>query len=131
MIKIMKKFFNILLSDSNKISTKRLIGLICLVMFIAYGIVGLIIPFNVHFWIFYVSLCTVTIWIAFRFMTSEKVLKYDVIGKLTKFSPLTNAVHEAIRMEEQLDGVIQPDITGATQTNLTQTERDLLGMNEN
>jgi hypothetical protein len=125
----MKKFFNTMLSDSNKVSTKRFIGLICLIMFVAYGIMGLIVPFNVNFWIFYVSLCTITIWIAFKFMTSEKILKYDVIGKLSKFAPLKEAVYEAITTEEKLDGVIQPEqLSGATGTELTQTEKDLLGI---
>lgn len=129
MKKIMKKFFNTMLSDSNKVSTKRFIGLICLIMFVAYGIMGLIVPFNVNFWIFYVSLCTITIWIAFKFMTSEKILKYDVIGKLSKFAPLKEAVYEAITTEEKLDGVIQPEqLSGATGTELTQTEKDLLGI---
>jgi len=106
----MKKFFNILLSDSNKISTKRFIGLLCLAMFIAYGIVGLIKPFNEYFWIFYVSLCTITIWIAFKFMSAEKILKYDVIGKLSKFSPIKDAVYDAIVTEDEIDDAIQPDV---------------------
>ena len=102
----MKKFFNILLSDSNKISTKRFIGLLCLTMFIAYGIVGLIKPFNEYFWIFYVSLCTITIWIAFKFMSAEKILKYDVIGKLSKFSPIKDAVYDAIVTEDEIDDAL-------------------------
>ena len=127
----MKKFFNILLSDSNKVSTKRFIGLICLIMFVAYGIVGLIIPFNVNFWIFYVSLCTITIWIAFRFMTAEKILKYDVIGKLSKFTPISEAVNEAINTENQLDGAIQPNqLTGSTGNQLTAREKALLGQGQ-
>ncbi len=107
----MKKFLNILLSDSNKISTKRFIGMICLVMFIAYGIVGLIKPFNVQFWIFYVSLCTITIWIAFKFMSSEKILKYDVITKLTKFGAAKEVVDGFIGNENVIDNLIQPDDT--------------------
>lgn len=127
----MKKFFNTMLSDSNKVSTKRFIGLICLIMFVAYGIMGLIVPFNVNFWIFYVSLCTITIWIAFKFMTSEKILKYDVIGKLSKFAPIKDAVYDAIVTEEQLDGVIQPDqLSGITGTNLSKREKALLGLGE-
>lgn len=112
----MKKFFQILLSDSNKFSTKRFIGLVSLFMFIAYGIMGLVRPFNVNFWIFYVSLSTITIWIAFRFMTAEKILKYDVIGKLSKFGMVKDVVDEAIYNEDQLDGVIQPENSATTQT---------------
>jgi len=123
----MKKFFNILLSDSNKVSTKRFIGLICLIMFIAYGIVGLIRPFNEYFWIFYVSLCTITIWIAFKFMSAEKILKYDVIGKLSKFAPVKDAVYDAIMTEGQIDGAIQPD---ETSTELTSREKKLLGLGD-
>ena len=130
----MKKFFNVLLSDSNKVSTKRLIGLICLVMFMAYGIAGIFKPFNEYFWIFYVSLCTITIWIAFKFMTAEKILKYDVIGKLSKFSPIKDAVNDAITTEDELDGAIQPDIltgtTKANKTELTPRERKLLGLGD-
>ena len=77
-------------------------------MFIAYGIKGLIIGFNLQFWIFYVSLCSVTIWIAFRFMTSEKALKYDVLGKLTKFN-MKEEVSSVIDTEGLLDSSIQPD----------------------
>ena len=103
----MKKFFSILLSDSNKYSTKRFIGLLCLLMFIAYGIVGLMRPFNVNFWIFYVSLCNITMWIAFRFMSADKILKYDVISK---FAPLQQAVDGFVETETMLDGQIQPDL---------------------
>lgn len=125
----MKKFFNILLSDSNKVSAKRFIGLLYLVMFIAYGIVGLFRPFNEHFWIFYVSLCTITIWIAFKFMSSEKILKYNVIGKLSKFSPIKDAVYDAIVTEDQIDDAIQPDVlSDATGTQLTEKERKLFGL---
>jgi hypothetical protein len=126
----MKKFFNILLSDSNKVSTKRFIGLICLIMFVAYGIMGLINPFNEYFWIFYVSLCTITIWIAFKFMSAEKVLKYDVIGKLSKFSPITESVYEAIRTEDQIDVAIQPDMADEKTTQLSPNEKKLLGLND-
>lgn len=77
-------------------------------MFIAYGVKGLIIGFNLQFWIFYVSLCSVTIWIAFRFMTSEKALKYDVLGKLSKFS-LKDQVDSIIDTEGLIDDTIQPD----------------------
>lgn len=111
----MKKFFNILLSDSNKYSTKRFIALLCLIMFMAYGIAGIVKPFNLQFWIFYVSLCTITIWIGFKFMSAEKILKYDVITKLSKFGAVSDVVQEAINTENQIDGIIQPDITGATQ----------------
>lgn len=110
----MKKFFSILLSDSNKYSTKRFIGLLCLLMFMAYGIAGLAVPFNLQFWIFYVSLCTITIWIAFKFMSSEKILKYDVITKLSKFGAIKEVVENAIDTETQIDGIIQPDLSGST-----------------
>jgi len=127
----MKKFFNILLSDSNKISTKRFIGLLCLAMFIAYGIVGLIKPFNEYFWIFYVSLCTITIWIAFKFMSAEKILKYDVIGKLSKFSPIKDAVYDAIVTEDEIDDAIQPDVLKGKNTGeLTKREKKLLGLGD-
>lgn len=77
-------------------------------MFIAYGVKGLIIGFNLQFWVFYVSLCSVTIWIAFRFMTSEKALKYDVLGRLSKFS-LKNEVDNIMDTEGLLDDAVQPD----------------------
>ena len=120
----MKKFFNILLSDSNKVSTKRFIGLLCLIMFIAYGVAGIVKGFNSNFWIFYVSLCAVTMWIAFKFMTAEKILKYDVIGKLSKFAPIKDAVENAIDTENQIDGSIQPTTSGTTQTSGT-THQDI------
>lgn len=103
-----------LLSDSNKVSAKRLIGLVCLLMFVIYGVAGVIKPFNVEFWIFYVSLCVITIWIAFKFMSAEKILKYDVIGKLTKFTPMKQAVGEFIESEGMLDGEMQPSLSGDT-----------------
>ena len=105
----MKNFFKVLLSDSNKLSTKRFIGLLCLLMFIAYGIAGLISPFNLNFWIFYVSLCVITIWIAFKFMSAEKILKYDVITKLTKFGAVKEAVEGFVESEKEVDDTIQPD----------------------
>jgi hypothetical protein len=117
----MKKFFNILLSDSNKVSTKRFIGLICLIMFILYGISGLLRPFNVEFWIFYVSLCTITIWIAFKFMSSEKILKYDVITKLTKFGAAKEVVDGFIENEDMIDNLIQPN-SGDTQNIIEEGE---------
>lgn len=129
----MKKFFNTMLSDSNKVSTKRFIGLICLIMFVAYGIMGLVVPFNVNFWIFYVSLCTITIWIAFKFMTSEKILKYDVIGKLSKFGQLKEMVDNVIETENKIDDVIQPENKAKTaeETELTENEKKLLGLGDN
>jgi hypothetical protein len=103
----MKKFLNILLSDSNKISMKRFIGLICLGMFVAYGIAGILNPFNLQFWVFYVSLCVITIWIAFKFMSAEKILKYDVIGKLSKLPTIKNNVDQAINSESgETDNII-------------------------
>lgn len=104
----MKNFLKILISDSNKASTKRLIGVMCLIMFMAYGIAGIIKPFNITFWTFYVSLCVITIWIAFRFMTAEKILKYDVIGKLSNVSKIKEVVDNAIDVETQLDENVQP-----------------------
>lgn len=127
----MKKFFQILLSDSNKFSTKRFIGLLCLAMFLAYGIMGLIRPFNVNFWIFYVSLANITMWIAFRFMTAEKILKYDVIGKLTKFAPIKDAVNDFIENEKVVDGEMQPELTGTTESDMAKArERALAGLKE-
>jgi hypothetical protein len=105
----MKNFFKVLLSDSNKLSTKRFIGLLCLLMFIAYGVAGLVVPFNLNFWIFYVSLCVITIWIAFKFMSAEKILKYDVITKLTKVGAVKEAVDGFIDSETELDKTIQPE----------------------
>ncbi len=99
----MKTFIKILLSDSNKISMKRFIGLISLAMFMSYGIVALFKPFNQNFWIFYVSLCTITIWIAFKFMSSDKILKYDVIGKLSKFSSVKSVVEDLASKESDVD----------------------------
>lgn len=107
-----KEFFGILLSDSNKYSTKRFIGLICLLMFVAYGIVGLIVPFNKEFWIFYVSLLAVTMWIAFKFMTAEKILKYGVIEQLTKFGKISDAVDGFVGKEHELDANVQSGATG-------------------
>lgn len=95
-------------------------------MFIAYGIMGLIRPFNEYFWIFYVSLCTITIWIGFKFMTAEKILKYDVIGKLSKFAPIKDAVYGAMFNEQELDSVIQPDQNQAEDSQ-TITNDDLKG----
>lgn len=105
----MKKFFNLLLSDSNKYSTKRFIGILCLLMFITYGIAALFRPFNLTFWVFYVSLCTITIWIAFKFMSAEKILKYDVIGKLTKFNVIKESVEEFVDTEKKVDEIVQPE----------------------
>jgi hypothetical protein len=82
----------------------------------AYGVAGLILPFNIRFWIFYVSLCTITIWIAFKFMSAEKLLKYDVITKLSSFGNIPDAVRSAINTEMQLDGAIQPEFSGSTET---------------
>ena len=64
-------------------------------------------------------------------MTAEKILKYDVIGKLSKFAPIKDAVYDAITTEEQLDGVIQPDqLTGSTGNQLTAREKALLGQGQ-
>jgi len=104
----MKKFFNHLISDSNKVSSKRVIAIICMVMFVAFGIKGLIIPFNLNFSIFYVSICSVTIWIGFRFMSSEKALKYNILGQLSNFG-LKKTVDSIMDSEQVLDDVIQPD----------------------
>jgi hypothetical protein len=104
----MKKFFNHLISDSNKVSSKRVIAIICMVMFIAFGIKGLVIPFNLQFSIFYISICSVTIWIGFRFMSTEKALKYNILGQLSNFG-LKKSVENLMDNEEILDHVIQPD----------------------
>lgn len=108
----MKKFFNHLLSDTNKVSSKRFIGLLSLIMFMAYGIKALFLPFNLEFWIFYISLCVITIWIAFRFMSSEKALKYNILGQLSQFG-LKKSVDTIIDAETNLDGIIQPDVTNS------------------
>jgi len=105
----MKKFFQILLSDSNKYSTKRFIGILCLAMFITYGIAALYKPFNLQFWMFYISLCVITIWIAFKFMSSDKILKYDVIGKLTGIKSVQEGVQTFVAMENEVDNAIQPE----------------------
>lgn len=76
-------------------------------MFIAYGIKALFLPFNLEFWIFYVSLCVVTIWIAFKFMSSEKALKYNILGQLSQFG-LKKTVDTIVNSEADLDEVIQP-----------------------
>lgn len=104
----MKKFFNNLLSDTNKVSTKRFIGLLCLVMFMSYGIRALFLPFNLEFWIFYVSLCVVTIWVAFKFMSSEKALKYNILGQLSQFG-LKKSVDSIVENEKTLDDAVQPE----------------------
>jgi hypothetical protein len=107
----MKSFISHLLSDSNKVSSKRFIGLLALIMFIVYGIAALFHPFYLEFWIFYVSICAVMIWIAFKFMSAEKILKYDVFSKMSNFSKIKEAVDEVVEAEEQLDNNIQPDLT--------------------
>lgn len=107
-MKKLKKFFDTLISDSNKVSSKRIIGLFALLMFMAYGIKGLMMPFSLEFWIFYVSLCAVTMWIAFRFMSAEKALKYNILGQLAKFN-MKDAVQQVIGTEAEVDDAIQPD----------------------
>lgn len=114
----MKKFFSILLSDSNRFSVKRFIGLLCLLMFMAYGIVALFKPFVLEFWIFYVSLCVITIWIGFKFMSAEKILKYNVIESLSRFGTIKKGVDSFIDTENQLDSQIQPSLTGNTTTTI-------------
>jgi hypothetical protein len=76
-------------------------------MFMGYGIKGMFMPFNLEFSIFYVSLCSVTMWIAFRFMSSEKALKYNVLGQLTKFN-MKEAVQQVMGSETELDDAVQP-----------------------
>ena len=105
----MKKFIYGLLSDSNKLSSKRFIGLLSKIMFLAYGVKGLIGPFNLQFAIFYVSLCSITIWIAFRFMSSEKALKYNILGQLSSFGNLKEGVNNVIEGEKSIDESIQPE----------------------
>ena len=78
-------------------------------MFMAYGIRALFLPFNLEFWIFYISLCSITIWIGFRFMSSEKALKYNVLGQLSQFG-LKKSVDSIMENENNLDTAIQPDI---------------------
>lgn len=103
-----------MLSDSNKVSAKRFIGLICLIMFIVYGLFGIIYNLSVQYWIFYVSLCAVTMWIAFKFMSAEKALKYNVLSQLSQFgkladNSLSEGVNTFIENEKQVDNNIQPE----------------------
>lgn len=64
-------------------------------------------------------------------MSAEKILKYDVIGKLSKFAPVKDAVYDAIMTEDQIDGAIQPDErTDKTDTELTTREKKLLGLGD-
>lgn len=104
----MKKFFYSLLSDSNKVSSKRFIGFITLIMFVCYGIKGLIGPFNLNFSIFYVSLCTITIWVSFKFMSSDKLLKYNIIGQLSGFGNIKEDIKTVIESEKIFDEAVQP-----------------------
>lgn len=124
-MKKIKRFFDLLISDSNKVSSKRVIGLLALIMFIAYGIKALFMPFSLEFWIFYVSLCAVTMWIAFRFMSAEKALKYNVLGQLAKFN-VKDTVQHVIGTEAEIDDAIQPDMTGSPGTTLPKT-KDVTG----
>lgn len=59
-------------------------------------------------------------------MTAEKILKYDVIGKLSKFAPVKDAVYGAMFNEQVLDSVIQPDQNQAEDSQ-TITNDDLKG----
>lgn len=111
----MKKIFKDLISDSNRVSSKRIIGLICLVMFVAYGVMGLVKNVDINFWIFYVSLCAITLWIAFRFMSSDKALKYNILGELSKFGRIgrdwmNSTIGTVINNEQNIDNAIQPPI---------------------
>jgi hypothetical protein len=106
----MKSFLAHLLSDSNKVSSKRFIGLLALIMFIVYGIAALFRPFALEFWIFYVSLCAIMIWIAFKFMSSEKILKYNVLSKLSNFNKMKDVVDSVVDYEGQIDNSIQPEL---------------------
>jgi len=123
----MKKFLNTLLSDSNKQSSKRLIGLICLIMFVAFGIKGLISPFDLKFAMFYVSLCSFTIWIAFRFMSAEKALKYNVLGQLSNLEGVALNAKTFRDNEQKLDNIIDDHsnnfnlLKGGTQSNVRQS----------
>lgn len=117
----MKKFLKILLSDSNRYSIKRFIGLLCLIMFMTYGVAGLFVAFNLEFWIFYVSLCTITIWIAFKFMSAEKILKYNVIEKLTRFNAVKDVVEDFTKKEDEVDDNMQL-LSGDTPTQVANTE---------
>jgi hypothetical protein len=81
-------------------------------MFVAYGIRGLVGQFDINFSIFYVSLCSVTMWIAFRFMSADKVLKYNVLGSLSQFNP--KAFVDSYMMEDPNMGPIYPGSSGPT-----------------
>ncbi len=103
----MKKpsYLKALLSDSDVASLKRLIGLVSAIMIIAYGIRGLFLePFNTEFAIFYISILAITVWIAFKFMSADKILKYNVLGSLSKFVPQ--------KIAEQFWGSTYPTNTG-------------------
>ena len=107
----MKKFFLGLFSDSNKVSSKRFIGILSKIMFLAYGVKGLLEPFNLQFAVFYVSLCSVTVWIAFRFMSSEKALKYNILGQLGQLGGINNLkknTEELVNTEKMVDESVQP-----------------------
>lgn len=78
-------------------------------MFIAYGIRGMFVEFNVQFWIFYVSLSAITVWIAFKFMSAEKALKYNIIEQLSRFTNMNSteqAVNKFKDIEDQVDSSI-------------------------
>jgi hypothetical protein len=110
----MKKFFSYLLSDSNRVSTKRFIGLIAVLMFVCYGILGLIRNVDINFWVFYVSLCAITMWIAFKFMSAEKILKYNILGELSKFGKISSIdmdkkIEEIVKNEQTIDEAIRPE----------------------
>ena len=86
---------------------KRFIGFLCLVMFMIYGIKGLLNSFDLHFYVFYISLCVITIWIAFRFMTAEKILKYNVIEKLTNVAAVKDVMKNASTTENAIENQVQ------------------------
>jgi hypothetical protein len=93
-------------------------------MFMVYGISALFRPFNLEFWIFYVSLCTITIWIAFKFMSSEKILKYDVISKLSAFGKVKDKVDDFIQNEYMVDDSIQPNHNASNLNNNTDNKSE-------
>ena len=74
-------------------------------MFVVYGVMGILENKDGDFWKFYISLCAITIWVAFKFMSAEKILKYNVLGELGKFGKINketiNAVAEGEKELEQ------------------------------
>lgn len=85
-----------------------------MIMIVAYGVAGIVLDKDENFWIFYVSVNAVTMWIGFRFMSSEKILKYGVLEKLTLFGKVkpeevSNVVEDFVGNEDIVDQNIRPE----------------------